>query len=318
MNAELIKNLEILENYYITLWKKNRESKDNFRRLAYGKALKTIEKLDFKIIDIKQAKKLKGIGKSILEKIQEFLLTGKINKVEEVKPTLDIKTYKDEVTELFTNIWGVGDVKANDLYNNGYRTLKDIQKNINVLNRQQQIGFKYYDDLLKKIPRISITVIQTIVRYILDTNFGKNTYKLQISGSYRRGKAFSNDMDILIVSNKFTLKEIVEVLVKYNIISDILSMQNEKFMGVGHCPRSDEPYFRIDIEFLPEEEFAYGLLYFTGSKDFNREIRQHAKNMGYTLNQHGLKDKNGKYIKAKTEEDIFKILDVVYIEPKNR
>ena len=318
MNAELIKNLEILENYYTTLWKKNRQSKDNFRRLAYGKALKTIEKLDFKIIDIKQAKKLKGIGKSILEKIQEFLLTGKINKVEEIKPTLDIKTDKDEIIELFTNIWGVGDVKANDLYNKGYRTLKDIQKNINVLNRQQQIGFKYYDDLLKKIPRISITVIQTIVRYILDTNFGKNTYKLQISGSYRRGKSFSNDMDILIVSNKFTLKEIVEVLVKYNIISDILSMQNEKFMGVGHCPRSDEPYFRIDIEFLPEEEFAYGLLYFTGSKDFNREIRQHAKNMGYTLNQHGLKDASGKYIKAKTEEDIFKILDLVYIEPKNR
>ena len=95
-------------------------------------------------------------------------------------------------------------------------------------------------------------------------------------------------------------------------------MQNEKFMGVGRCPRSDEPYYRIDIEFLPEEEFAYGLLYFTGSKDFNREIRQHAKNMGYTLNQHGLKNKNGDYIKAKTEEDIFKILDLQYLEPKKR
>ena len=318
MNEELINNLEILEKYYTILWKKNKVPKDNFRRLAYGKALKTIQNLDFKITDIKQIVKLKGIGKSILEKIQEFLLTGKINKVEEIKPTLNIKTDKDEIIELFTNIWGVGDVKANDLYNKGYRTLKDIQKNINILNRQQKIGFKYYDDLLKKIPRMSITVMQTIIRYILDIHFGKNTYKLKVAGSYRRGKAFSNDIDVLISSNKFTLKQIVDILIKYGMISDVLSMQTEKFMGVGHCPRSDEPYFRIDIEFLPEEEFAYGLLYFTGSKDFNREIRQHAKNMGYTLNQHGLKDKNGNYIKAKTEEDIFKILDVLYVEPKNR
>jgi DNA polymerase beta len=286
--------------------------------MAYSKAIKTIEKLEFKINFIKQVKNLKGIGTSILEKIQEFLLTGKINKVEEVKPLLNIKSDKDEIIELFINIWGVGNVKANDLYNKGYKTLEDIKKNINILNRQQQIGFKYYEDFLKKIPRLNITIIQTIIRYILNNSFGKNTYKLQVAGSYRRGKAFSNDIDILISSKYFTLKEIVEVLIKHNIISDVLSMQNEKFMGVAHCPRSDEPYFRLDIEFLPEEEFAYGLLYFTGSKDFNKEIRQHAKNMGYTLNQHGLKDKNGDYIKAKNEEDIFKILDLQYLEPKKR
>jgi len=318
MNKNLVNNLQILKDNYEILWKKNRISKDNFRRLAYGKVIKIIEKLDFKITDIKQAEKLKGVGKSILEKIQEFLLTNKINKVEEIKPLLNIKTDKDEIIELFINIWGVGDVKANDLYNKGYKSLEDIKKNISILNRQQQIGFKYYDDLLKKITRINMTVIQTIIRYILDMQFGKNTYKLQIAGSYRREKSFSNDIDLLISSKYFNLKQIIEVLIKYNIVSDVLSMQSEKFMGVGKCPRSNQPYFRIDIEFLPEEEFAYGLLYFTGSKDFNREIRQHSKNMGYTLNQHGLKDKNGEYLKAETEEDIFRILDLVYVEPKNR
>ena len=127
MNKELIDNLQILEDYYTILWKRDRLSKDNFRRMAYNKAIKTIEKLEFKINFIKQVKNLKGIGTSILEKIQEFLLNGKINKVEEVKPLLNIKTDKDEIIELFINIWGVGDVKANDLYNKGYRTLEDIK-----------------------------------------------------------------------------------------------------------------------------------------------------------------------------------------------
>ena len=36
-------------------------------------------------------------------------------------------------------------------------------------------------------------------------------------------------------------------------------------MGVAHCPKGNEPYFRLDIEFLPEEEFAFGLLYFSRS-----------------------------------------------------
>ena len=46
MNKELIDNLQILEDYYTILWKKDKISKDNFRRMAYSKAIKTIEKLE--------------------------------------------------------------------------------------------------------------------------------------------------------------------------------------------------------------------------------------------------------------------------------
>ena len=90
-------------------------------------------------------------------------------------------------------------------------------------------------------------------------------------------------------------------------------------MGIGNCPNGKDPYFRIDIEFLPEKEFSFGLLYFTGSKDFNREIRWYAKKNGYLLNQHGIKNVvTGEYINAKTEEDIFDILDLQYVDPKKR
>ena len=313
MNQELIYNLDILIKYYTI-------AKDHFRRMAYEKGVKAIRNLDIEITDINQVKKVKGIGKSILDKISEFLSTGKITKVEEVKPLLyPGKTEKEIAIEDFLKIWGVGEVKAEALWNKGYRSIDDVRDDPRALNRQQLIGLKYYEDLQEKIPRMSITVIQVIIRFILDKEFGKHTYKLVVAGSYLRKKAFSGDIDIIITTKRFTLRKMIEVLQKWKVITDILSMREEKFMGVGHCPRGTEPYFRLDIEFLPENEFAFGLLYFTGSRDFNKEMRWHAKKLGYTLNQHGLINNNtGEYIPADTEEDIFDILDLQYVPPKKR
>jgi DNA polymerase beta len=314
MNQSIIDNLEILERYYSNEWKMYRQPKDNFRRLAYSKAIHTIRELKYKITDISQVKKLNGIGKSIFEKIREFLNNGFIKKVEE----LDILP-KDKIIDSFLKIWGVGPVKAAVLYEKGYRSIESVVKDPNILNRQQIIGLKYYEDLQKKIPRVAITAMKKIIRYILDKEFSRGTYMLKVAGSYRRCRDHSNDIDILLSSKTFCLKEIVYVLQKYDIITDILSMQNEKFMGIARYPIKGEPYLRLDIEFLPEEEIPFGLLYFTGSKDFNKEIRLHAKKLGYTLNQHGLKcNKTGKQIIARNEEEIFKILGIEYLEPKDR
>jgi DNA polymerase/3'-5' exonuclease PolX len=81
-------------------------------------------------------------------------------------------------------------------------------------------------------------------------------------------------------------------------------MKDEKFMGIAHCPSGKYFYFHVDIVFLPKEEWGSGLLWFTGSKVFNINMRARAKKMGYTLNQKGLFDQNGDQIKAFTEKEI--------------
>lgn len=317
MNEELIGQLSILEIYHKALYTKSKNPQENFRKMAYHKAINAIKNLDFEITNISQIKKVKGIGKSILTKIEQFLETGEIKKVSEIKKSFE-PSEKEKAIESFLNIWGVGEIKAEKLWNQGYRSIKDIRKNPSVLNRQQLIGLKYYEDLLKRIPRIKIIVLQTIIRYILNKYFGKNSYDLKVAGSYRRGKDNSGDIDILITSDKFNLNDIIALLEKWNIITDTLSVKEEKFMGIAHCPGGLNHAVRLDIEFLPKEEFAFGLLYFTGSKDFNREIRQYAKKLGYTLNQHGLFKKDGSNILANTEEEIFDKLNLEYVSPKKR
>lgn len=307
MNANLVNNLEILAKYY-------KNEGDIFRSRAYQNAITSIKNLNFRIESIDQLNNVKGIGKTMREKIDEFLNTGKIAKVETIKKSI---SGKEKALDIFTKIWGVGPSKATELWNNGLKTINDVKKNSNLLTRNQKIGLKYYDELQQLLSRKYITVFQVIVRYILNKEFGRDSYTMEIAGSYRRKQEKSGDIDCLITSTKFTLDNMVNVLTHWNVITDVLSMRHEKFMGIAHCPNGHSDHFRLDIEFLPKEEWSTGLLYFTGSKTFNINMRNIARKSGYLLNQHGLY-KNNKLIKTDSEQEIFDILNMKYIKPEFR
>ena len=74
---------------------------------------------------------------------------------------------------------------------------------------------------------------------------------------------------------------------------------------------------RIDIRFVPYKSWYSAILYFTGSKELNKKMRMIAKSMGYILNEYGLFNKK-KMIEIKSEKDIFTILNMEYIDVKNR
>jgi len=301
-NEYIVKSFNLLHKYYA-------KNKDTFRARAYKNAAESIKKLP-EITDMNQVKNVKGIGKTLKAKIKEYLDSGKISKAEAVK---------DEINEIhpFEKIFGVGPVKSKKLQGMGFKTISDLEKNPNVLTSQQKIGLKYYYELLGKIPRIKIRALEVIIRYVINKEFGKSNYTMDIAGSYRRGKLYSGDIDILITSTKFDLNDLVKLLIKYNIITDTLSMKSTKFMGITICPGQEKPHHRLDIEFLPKQEYPSGLLYFTGSKEFNIKIRSHAKKLGFVLNEHGL-FKKGNRVNIKTEEDLFKKLSLMYIPPENR
>jgi DNA polymerase lambda len=95
---------------------------------------------------------------------------------------------------------------------------------------------------------------------------------------------------------------------------------------MGICQFEDSIHHRIDIKYYPIHEYAFALLYFTGSGQFNRNLRIHAIKIGLQLSDTGViakADKNGTIWKKNiptcyTEEDIFKLLGVEYKTPKQR
>nr|XP_008119518.1 PREDICTED: DNA-directed DNA/RNA polymerase mu-like [Anolis carolinensis] len=77
---------------------------------------------------------------------------------------------------------------------------------------------------------------------------------------------------------------------------------------------------RVDLVVTPCSQFPFALLGWTGSQNFERDLRRfskHEKKM--TLNSHALYDKGKRtFLTAASEEEIFNHLDLEYIPPKER
>ena len=117
------------------------------------------------------------------------------------------------------------------------------------------------------------------------------------------------------------MKLIIENLKQKRILVDSLTEHgNTKYMGICKLVSRSKGR-RIDIRFIPYNSKAAALLYFTGSGNFNKNMRLEAKKMGYLINEYGLykiNKPNNILINTDEEEDIFKILKMDYKEPENR
>ncbi len=143
----------------------------------------------------------------------------------------------------------------------------------------------------------------------------KKIIKIQhtIAGSYRRHKPQSRDID-LIICDKNTL----EKLPNYRSVNLYFS----KPFAAGPSKISvfiiyKKWVIKTDIFMTNISEYPAMLLFATGSAKFNVRMRYIAKKRGYLLNQFGI-FRNREKIPTKSEEDIFNILKIKYLPPKDR
>jgi DNA polymerase (family 10) len=74
---------------------------------------------------------------------------------------------------------------------------------------------------------------------------------------------------------------------------------------------------QVDLRHVPRESFGAALLYFTGSKQHNIELRRMAIDKGWSLNEYGLTH-GKKMIAGRTEEDVYRALELPWIPPELR
>lgn len=306
MNTHIIHEFDsLIQNLY-----SEKPPNYTFKVKSFKTAINVIKDLDFKINNSNELKekKIKGIGKGILDRIDEIINSGNLkeNKTQN-------KTVRNEL-RLLQNITGIGPKKAQTLIDNNITLSlllnKPSEEILSNLTHHQKVGLKYYYDLQKKIPNSIIKRFEKILN-----TFG---FSFTICGSYRREKEYSSDIDILVLHNKYTLSEIITLLKKkYILVDDLTNKGKTKYMGICQIPEFDQ-FMRIDIRLVTKEQYPFAVLYFTGSKDTNTYMRQKAIDMNYKLNEYGLYDKNKTPILLKTEEEIFNILQCPYKIPSTR
>ena len=307
LNEKFIDLMEQLSNIML-------KQGEPFRARAYQKAQESIMSFQDDIVSPEQLKGLPGIGSTIMEKLNEYVTTGTLKVIEREK---------NNPVNILADIYGVGPKKAKELVEKGIVSIAQLRDNQQMLNDIQKVGLRYYEDILKRIPRSEIEQYETI--FVNDfKKVATPTSRFEIVGSYRRGAQNSGDIDVIITSESpQVFVNFINELIKEKIILEVLSRGNTKCLVIAKIPSSDSAR-RVDFLYSSPEEYPFSVLYFTGSKIFNTVMRHQALQMGVTMNEHGLYKMEGKKKGEKVdhvfkdEKDIFDYLNMVYKTPVER
>jgi len=289
-----------------------------FRARAYKRAQETILSITHDITSVDELKKLPGIGETIIEKLNEYVATGTLALFEREK---------ENPIYILTQVYGIGPKKADELVKkHGIRTIAALREQQTLLNEKQKIGLKYYEDILKRIPRSEIDRYQEQLKTVFDRVSHAGSSRFEIVGSYRRGARDSGDIDVIVTDDSgdvSVFKRFLDELRTAGIIIETLSEGASKSLAISRI--DEEPARRIDFLFAPPEEYAFAVLYFTGSASFNVVMRKHALARGFTLSEHGIYriDASGKKesrvdVLMPDERAIFDFLGLVYKTPAQR
>ncbi len=328
----IIDSLEVLR-------KRDVAEKQTFKARAYAKVISQLKEHPEPITSYEDVKNINGIGEKISKKIKEILETGQLQSAKKA-----MELYPIAALDTLQNIYGVGPAKAKELVDAGIHSIPQLREavrnNPKLLNDKQKVGLQYYEDLLERIPREEMEEHNTLLRDLRPKAWKK--YQMDLVGSFRREANTSGDIDVLIripkeANNaKEQLADYVRILQEAHYVEEVLALGEHKCMAIcrlpnkkarspsqGEVERPPAPRRarRLDLLLTPDEEYAYALLYFTGSDKFNVAFRQHALQKGYTLNEHTLTPIQAA-VRAvpymPTERSIFQFLKLRYVEPKNR
>jgi DNA polymerase (family X) len=291
-----------------------------FRARAYYRTADTIASLPENVTDIYDKYGVNGlleipsVGKAIASKIEEYLKTGKMQHLEELKAKVPIN-----IDELY-GIEGMGPKTIKMFYDKlQIKNLADLEKAATEGKLKTLPGFteKKEQDIFKQIEffkrgkgRLIIGEVYPLVKQIekrLQHIAGvKNA---AAAGSIRRMKETIGDIDYLVAASD--PEQVIDFFVKMPEVQEIL--------GMGRAKAFVKLASGIDADLLvvPEESWGSALQYFTGNKEHSVQLRKIAISKGLRLNEWGV-FKGDKRVAGTTEEEVYKILGLQWIPPEMR
>ncbi|MFI1766419.1 DNA polymerase/3'-5' exonuclease PolX [Streptomyces sp. NPDC020800] len=291
---------------------------DAFKARAYEKAARAIggHPADISGLDADGLREIPNVGRSIAEKVIEYLRTGSMAVVEERRekipagvrelimiPTLGpkkaLRLYEDlhisSVNELAAAI--EADALA-DLKGFGEKTQENIAHGIELL--RQSGG---------RIPvHLALGTAEEIVAELSAvTGCRRCTY----AGSLRRMRETIGDIDILVAATRSA--PFMDALVALPATAEVIA-HGEKKTSVR-----TRKGVQVDLRVLPPASWGAGLQYFTGSKGHNIRTRTIAVHLGLKLSEYGLFDADsGTSLASRTEEEVYDRLGLPWIPPTLR
>ncbi|WP_256403122.1 helix-hairpin-helix domain-containing protein [Halorubrum salinum] len=229
------------------------------------------------------------VGDAIAAKIVEYVETGSIGELEELRAELPADM------AALTAVEGVGPKTVGSLYEAlEITTLDELESAAEVGEIREVSGFgaTTEQNILDNVPFARESRERTRLgdaRPVADAALSyldalDAVAAAEVCGSIRRWKATIGDIDLLVASD--AREPIVESFTAWPDADATIEA------GTGKASvRSDGT--RVDLRIVDPDEFGAALQYFTGSRAHNVAVRNRAIERGLKLNEYGLFDVSG-------------------------
>ena len=325
-NAELARHLELFADL------QEIQGENRFRIRAYRNAAHNIlelpEQVEALIAAEADLEQIPGVGKEIAEKLQVMVSTGEFPQLTELSQKIPLG-----VTEVM-RVKGIGPKMAaaalTELGVDSVDALEAAAKQGRLSElpgfgpKRQQSILKSIEAHRRNVERARIGEIDPIIApFVAALRQVPGSKRVEVAGSYRRRRDTVGDIDLLaIATDEKAATAISQAFTAYPDVDEVLGS------GATRSSVRLKNGLEVDLRVMDENAFGAALLYFTGSKAHNVELRQLALDKGWHLTEYGLFEgtgeqgatplSSGKLLASKTEADIYTKLGLPYIEPELR
>ncbi|MGW3140341.1 DNA polymerase/3'-5' exonuclease PolX [Streptomyces sp. NPDC001139] len=291
---------------------------DAFRARVYEKAARAVggHHADVAGLDLKGLQQIPNVGKSIAQKVREYVDHGSVTAVEELRAKIPAGVRR------LTAIPTLGPKKAMAVYQElGISSVDELADAIHAERLRDLKGFgpKTEENILHGIElmrsaggRVRLDVAKGLADDIVAALSAEDgCLRCAHAGSLRRFRETIGDIDVLAAST--TPAPIMRAFTALPYVTEVIGT-GEKKTSV----RTDRG-LDVDLRVVPPDSWGAALQYFTGSKAHNIRTRERAVHQGLKLSEYGLFDvETGERIVSETEEEVYARLGLPWIPPTLR
>jgi len=291
-----------------------------FKVRAYHTGADVVESFPGDIVALAKANELKGIkglGDALQDKLHEMATTGKLEFYEKLKAE-----FPDTILELF-DVQGLGPKKIAALYKElkvaGIADLKRVCES-GEAGKLSGFGEKTVAKLLESIAfreehasEFRLGDVAVIVEQVTEAlREHPQVSRVEVCGSYRRGKDTVHDLDFLASSRQ--PQAVIDAFVALPMFVSTIAHGSTK------ASVRTKDGLQCDLRVVENEAFPFALNYFTGSKEHNVAMRQRCLDRGWSLNEYAITVSEGADAPPHIHEerDIYRALGMEFIEPELR
>jgi DNA polymerase (family X) len=291
------------------------------RVVAYRNAAKAIRDTGASVEELARAgraQEIPGVGKTLAEKIVTLLDTGTIPSADKLKAK-----FPAGLVEV-TRIPGLGPKRAKKLHDElGIGSLEELRQAAEAGQIRDVAGFgaRAEDNVLaalaagadgRPVERIVLSRALGVAEELRDAlRDHPAAERVEIAGSARRMTETCRDLDL--VATATDAAALSEAFCTLPLIYEVHSS------GEAGARTTTNNGLSVDLRIVPPGNFGNLLQHFTGSKQHNEALRAHAVRRGFHVSEYGVADDaTGKIHECSTEEDVYGVLGMAYIDPELR